>query len=130
MPGIAVKWPVRCQYRVAPWELDCTGAATDAALERWVDETVSAYLARCAALDAATATRELAFDGARLDGVPESVSVVASVHEVRSTEFVMSLRVFGTEASVRAACLVRTPEVTRALRDELIAIERDAAYIG
>lgn len=130
MPGFAVTWPVRCQYAVAPWDIDCTGAASDAALARWVDDTVTTYLARCESLDPATATRELAFDGSRLDGPPVSVTVVASVHEVRTTEFVMALRVHGGDAAVRAACLVSVPEVTRELRDELIAIERGAAYIG
>jgi acyl-CoA thioesterase FadM len=147
MSGIMTRWLVLEEHPVTGQDLDHDGAVGHETVERWVNAARLAYLDRCTLLkqEQAQSGLELTYRNRALPtlvGRPASVVVTASASEVRPSSFTISVRLrpLGGEhdAAVNTSCVVRwpdgpsgeAPELDKAIRDELIALEHSAEHFN
>jgi hypothetical protein len=141
------RWSIGQDHTVTEAERDGDGYVTAQVLERWLAGAVEAYLAQCEHLHRLAEGHTLVRRPGRqprtsLLGRPAEVLVTASATEVRPTEFFVSVRVrpFGGDEDLplNVTCRVSIEdsrngepmELGTAVRDELVAIEREAEYMS
>ena len=146
MSGFMSKWSIGLDRAVGVAERDGDGFIRVDVLGSWLAEAVEAYLAQCAQLHDRAAGYTLVRRPGRqprssLLGRPSEVLVTASATEVRAAEFFVSLRVtpFGGDEDLPINVVWRVSiedgrgepvPLGNEVRDELIAIERDAEYMA
>jgi acyl-CoA thioesterase FadM len=146
--SFASRWVVVREHWVGPDDRDPDGVVRAEAVERWLEETRTAYLEKCVVL------RELQERlGLRLHarvfqapaperfGSPSAVIVGAGATEIRPTSFTMAFRLRPVDGdgdtAINAKCEVsledpatgEAHELGNDIRDELIALEHAAAHI-
>lgn len=141
------RWSVGLDYTITEADRDADGYVKAEVLGRWLTEAVDAYLAQCEQLRRRAEGHTLMRRPGRqprasLLGRPAEVLVTASATEIRPTEFFVSIRVrpfHGDEdLPLNVTCRVSIEdsqtgeplELGQAVRDELVAIERDAEYMS
>jgi len=149
MSSFSTKWSVLQAHDVAERDRDPDGFVTDEALEHWIAEARAAYLDQCSRLHVARARNgsELRYrtrarpQGPEL-GRPARVVVSASATEIFPTSFVISMRLRATggesDELVNTSCTVElenpvtgaVEEISREIRDELIALEHSALFFN
>ncbi|MBX6749370.1 MAG: hypothetical protein IRY85_06780 [Micromonosporaceae bacterium] len=143
-------WSIGLDRTVGDADRDADGYVTAEVLGRWLTEAVDAYLAQCHELHRQVAQTEGYTLARRLSrqprasmlGRPAEVLVTASATEIRSSEFTITVRVrpFGGDEDlpINVTCRVSIEdsatgepmELSSAVRDEIVAIERAAEYIS
>lgn len=141
------RWSIGLDHTVGDADRDADGFVTAEVLGGWLTQAVDAYLAQCEQLRRRAEGHTLMRRPGRqprasLLGRPAEVLVTASATEIRPTEFFISVRVrpFGGDEDlpINVTCRVSIEdsvtgeplELGSAVRDELVAIERDAEYIS
>ena len=131
--GMVSRWPVVVTLPVDASDRDADGRLTTAAVERLFARARAAYFDQCAMVDAPTVeVRKITArpgDAAPGDGVTVSVSVV----EVLRDSFTMESRIRPADRDgiVATAWCSLSPggEVSKAMRDEFIALAHAASHI-
>jgi acyl-CoA thioesterase FadM len=131
--GMVSRWPVVVTLPVDASDCDANGRLTHAAVERLFARACSAYFDRCATVDASMVeTRKTTAhpgEAAPGDGVTVSVGVV----EVLRNSFTMESRIRPADrdgiAATAWASLSPVGEVSKAMRDEFIALAHAASHI-
>jgi hypothetical protein len=146
MSGFMSKWSIGLDRVVGEAERDADGFVRADVLGRWLADAVEAYLAQCPRLHERAAghtlvTRPGRQPRASLLGRPTEVLVTSSATEIRPAEFFVSVRVrpFGGDEDLPLNVVWQVSiedargeprELGNEVRDELIAIERDAEYMA
>jgi acyl-CoA thioesterase FadM len=131
--GMVSRWPVVVALPVDASDLDADGRLTNAAVEHLFAGARAAYFDRCATVDDSRLeirkSTARARDAAPGDGVTVSVNVV----EVLRDSFTMEARLRpadGDGIAATAWCsLSPGAEVSKAMRDEFIALAHAASHI-
>ena len=126
------RWPVVVETTIAPGECAAGGALTRAGLERLFVAAWADYLERCPVLAGAAGAIELVGEqqqGACAPG--DTVDVGIGATELFAARLHVGMRVRGgaSDLAVEASWSVGVAAVTRAIRDELIALAHGAAYV-
>ena len=130
--GMVSRWPVVVETTIAPGECAAGGALTRAGLERLFVAAWADYLERCPVLAGAAGAIELVGEqqqGACAPG--DTVDVGIGATELFAARLHVGMRVRGGASglAVEASWSVGVAAVTRAIRDELIALAHGAAYV-
>jgi len=145
--GVMTRWSIGLDHLVGDADRDADGFVTAEVLGAWLSQAVDVYLAQCEQLHRRAEGHTLVRRPGRqprgsLLGRPAEVLVTASATEVRPTEFFISIRVrpFGGDEDlpINVTCRVSIEdsqtgepmELGSTVRDELVAIERDAEYMS
>jgi acyl-CoA thioesterase FadM len=145
--SVMTPWSIGLDRTVTEADRDADGYLTAEVLGRWITEAVDAYLAQCHELhrqaEGYTLARRLSRQPrASLLGRPAEVLVTASATEIRATEFTITVRVrpFGGDEDlpINLTCRVSIEDsvtgepldLSSAVRDEIVAIERAAEYMS
>jgi acyl-CoA thioesterase FadM len=147
--SVMTRWSIGLDYTVTEADRDADGYVTAEVLGRWLTEAVDAYLAQCHELQRQAQTEGYALvrrpsrqPRASLLGRPAEVLVTASATEIKPTEFFITVRVrpFGGDEDlpINVTCRVSIEdtvtgepmELSDAVRQEIVAIEREAEYMS
>jgi hypothetical protein len=141
------RWSIGLDRTIGEAERDADGYVTAEVLGRWLTEAVDAYLGQCEQLRRRAVGYSLVRRPGRqprasLLGRPAEVLVTASATEIRPTEFFITIRVrpFGGDEDlpINVTCRVSIEdsvtgepiELGAEVREELVAIEREAEYMS
>jgi len=147
MSGFVTRWSIGLDRQVSEAERDPDGYLRADVLGAWLSEAVETYLRQCEQLHRRAEGYELVRRPSRqprasLLGRPAEVLVTASATEIRATEFFVSVRVTpfrgDEDLPINITCRVsiedpRTGEAIELgneVREELVAIERNAEYMA
>lgn len=145
--SVMTRWSIGLDRTVTDADRDADGYVTAEVLGRWLSEAVDAYLAQCEQLHRQAEGYTLVRRPSRqprasMLGRPAEVLVTASATEIKPTEFYITIRVrpFGGDEDLplNVTCRVSIEdsvtgeplELSSAVREELIAIERAAEYMS
>lgn len=143
---IITRWPVVRETAVVPEDLGLESRPNDAALQRWFDGALGAYLERCASLRASLesgamrlVTSRPSFDRLAPLSPGDTVLVAVSVTELRSSSFDVAMRIRhaaeGGSGAMNGRCRVALVDIATgtavvfpgAMRAELMAVEAGAS---
>jgi acyl-CoA thioesterase FadM len=144
------QWSIGLDRTVTDADRDEDGYVKAEVLGRWLTEAVDAYLAQCHELHRqvegaegySLVRRPSRQPRSSLLGRPAEVLVTASATEIKPTEFYITVRVrpFGGDEDlpINVTCRVSIEdsvtgepmELGSAVRDEIVAIEREAEYLS
>jgi acyl-CoA thioesterase FadM len=148
--SLMTRWSIGLDRTVGEADRDADGYVTAEVLGRWLSEAVDAYLAQCEQLHRQVAQAEgytlvrrpSRQPRASMLGRPSEVLVTASATEIKPTQFFITIRVrpFGGDEDLplNVTCRVSIEdsvtgeplELSSAVREELVAIERAAEYLS